>query len=45
MRRGAITDMYAEDVVQPMLVNVSAMNLATECVCMILKIDDIVGVR
>ena len=24
---------------------VSELNLATECVCMILKIDDIVGVR
>ena len=45
VRRGAITDMYAEDVVQPMLVNVSSITLATECVCMILKIDDIVGVR
>ena len=45
VRRGAITDMYAEDVVQPMLVNVSSIGLATECVSMILKIDDIVGVR
>jgi len=45
VRRGAITDMYAEGVVQPMLVNVSALSLATECVSMILKIDDIVGIR
>ena len=42
VRAGAITDMAAQDVVQPFLVSYSAIRLATECVCMILKIDDIV---
>ena len=45
VRAGAITDMYEERVLQPLLVTTSAINLATECVRMILKIDDIVGVR
>ena len=31
--------------VQPLLVTTSALTLATECVRMILKIDDIVPVR
>jgi len=31
--------------VQPLLVSTSAITLATECVRMILKIDDIVTVR
>lgn len=38
VRRGAITDMWAEHVVQPLLVNTSEISLATECVGMILKI-------
>jgi len=37
--------MLDEDVIQPSLVTASALNLATECVRMILKIDDIVMVR
>lgn len=45
VRSGAITDMVQEQVLQPLLVTTSAINLATECVRMILKIDDIVGVR
>jgi len=36
---------YEEHVVQPLLVSLSAVTLATECVCMILKIDDVVPVR
>jgi hypothetical protein len=35
--------MWAEKVVQPLLVSVSELNLATECVGMILKIDDLVS--
>lgn len=31
--------------VQPLLVSLSAMTLATECVVMILKVDDVVVVR
>jgi T-complex protein 1 subunit delta len=45
VRVGAISDMAEEKVLQPLLVTLSALNLATECVRMILKIDDIVGVR
>eukprot|EP00953_Heterococcus_sp_UTEX-ZZ885_P022171 12287-Heterococcus_DN1.PRE.12 len=41
---GEITDMYAAGVIQPMLVSCSAIKLATECVGMILKIDDVVAV-
>lgn len=42
VRKGCVTDMQEENVVQPLLVSSSALKLATECVCMILKIDDIV---
>jgi len=45
VKRGAITDMWAEHVVQPLLVNTSEIALATECVNMILKIDDLIPVR
>mmetsp|Transcript_18935 Transcript_18935/g.34304 ORF Transcript_18935/g.34304 Transcript_18935/m.34304 type:complete len:526 (+) Transcript_18935:63-1640(+) len=45
VRRNCITNMSEENVVQPLLVNTSAITLATECVCMILKIDDVVPVR
>jgi len=45
VRRNCITNMAEEKVVQPLLVNTSAIHLATECVCMILKIDDVVPVR
>jgi T-complex protein 1 subunit delta len=45
VRSGTITDMLDEKVLQPLLVSTSAIKLATECVRMILKIDDIVGVR
>lgn len=37
--------MLEENVIQPMLVTSSAITLATECVRMILKIDDVVPVR
>lgn len=45
VRRGAITNMQEENVVQPLLVDTSAVQLATECVRAILKIDDIVPTR
>merc|ERR1711988_611796 len=45
VRRGAITDMMEESVLQPLLVDTSAVQLATECVRAILKIDDIVPTR
>ena len=45
VRKGSVTDMVAENVVQPLLVTTSAMSLAVECVRMILKIDDAIPVR
>ncbi|KAE8232415.1 hypothetical protein CF326_g2549 [Tilletia indica] len=40
VRKGQITNILEENVVQPLLVNVSALTLATETVCLLLKIDD-----
>jgi T-complex protein 1 subunit delta len=45
VRKGATTDMLAEQVVQPLLVTTSAVSLATEAVRLILKIDDICPTR
>jgi len=44
-KQGKVTDMLEDKVIQPLLVTTSAINLATECVRMILKIDDVVAVR
>jgi len=45
VRKGTITNILEENVLQPLLVSTSALSLATECVRMILKIDDICPVR
>lgn len=45
VKKGEITDIYKEGVVQPLLVSVSCFKMATETVRMILKIDDVVLVR
>lgn len=45
VRKGAVSDMFDENVVVPLLVPYSAVKLATETVAMILKIDDIVHTR
>jgi T-complex protein 1 subunit delta len=45
VKKCCVSDMYAENVVQPLLVSTSALNMATETVRMILKIDDIVLTR
>lgn len=45
VRKGAITDILAENVVQPLLVSLAAITLASETVRSILKIDDIVSAR
>ena len=45
VRKGTLTNMLEENVVQPLQVTTSALSLATECVRMILKIDDVVPVR
>eukprot|EP00008_Paramoeba_atlantica_P014983 CAMPEP_0201481648 /NCGR_PEP_ID=MMETSP0151_2-20130828/5928_1 /ASSEMBLY_ACC=CAM_ASM_000257 /TAXON_ID=200890 /ORGANISM="Paramoeba atlantica, Strain 621/1 / CCAP 1560/9" /LENGTH=529 /DNA_ID=CAMNT_0047863961 /DNA_START=78 /DNA_END=1667 /DNA_ORIENTATION=+ len=44
-RNGQITDMEEENVLQPLLVTSSALQMATETVVMILKIDDQVYTR
>lgn len=41
IRRGAATNIQDEHVLQPVLVNTSAISLAAECVKSILRIDDI----
>ena len=45
LKKGNIVNMLEQNVVQPSLVTESALTLATECVRMILKIDDIVMTR
>lgn len=45
VKRGCITDILEENVVQPLLVSTSAISLSVETVRMILKIDDMVAVR
>jgi len=45
VRRGTISNMMEENVLQPLLVTLSSLNLATECIRMILKIDEVVMVR
>lgn len=45
VRRGSVTDMVEENVVQPLLVSLSSVKLATETVVTILKIDDIIMTR
>ena len=45
VRRGGVGNVREEEVEMPLLVMSSALELATECVRMILKIDDIVLVR
>jgi len=45
VRKGTITNILDENVIQPLLVSTSAIELASETVRMILKIDDIVPVR
>jgi chaperonin GroEL (HSP60 family) len=43
--QGLISNILEEDVVQPLLVSTSAIELATETVCLLLKIDDYVQAR
>ena len=43
--QGLISNILEEDVVQPLLVSTSAVELATETVCLLLKIDDYVQAR
>ena len=43
--QGLISNILEEDVVQPLLVSTSAIELSTETVCLLLKIDDYVQAR
>lgn len=43
--QGLISDILQEDVVQPLLVSTSAIELSTETVTLLLKIDDYVQAR
>ena len=43
VRKGSITNILEENVVQPLLVSTSAIELSSETVRMIMKIDDIVS--
>merc|ERR1711865_314916 len=45
VKKGTIVNIYEEKVVQPLLVSVSCIKMATETVRMILKIDDVVMSR
>merc|ERR1712187_1064546 len=42
VRKGTISNIFDEQVVQPLLVSTNSLKMATETVRMILKIDDIV---
>ena len=45
VKKGIVSDMYDINVVQPLLVSTSAIQLATETVTMMMKIDDLVVVQ
>jgi len=45
VKKGAVGNITEENVLSPLLVYTSAVKLATECVRMLLKIDDIVAVN
>jgi T-complex protein 1 subunit delta len=45
VKKGTVSNMFDENVIQPSLVTLSALKLATEVTRMILKIDDIVICR
>ena len=43
--KGSVTNILEENVLQPLLVSTSAINLAAETVRSILKIDDIISIK
>jgi len=45
VKKGRITNIWEENVIQPLLVSTSSITLAVECVRMLLKIDDICAAR
>ena len=45
VKKGKVSNMYDLNVLQPLLVSTSAINLAAETVCMILKVDDLIVVQ
>lgn len=45
VKKGTISDLWVENVIQPLLVSSSALTLASEAVQMLLKIDDCIAAR
>lgn len=45
VKKGAVADMWESKVIQPLLVSTSALNLATEYVRVLLKVDDMIMCR
>eukprot|EP00892_Ulva_mutabilis_P003722 jgi/Ulvmu1/1721/UM116_0035.1 len=45
VKKGTVTNMREQKVIQPLLVTKSAIELATECTRLLLRIDDIVAIR
>jgi T-complex protein 1 subunit delta len=45
VKKGIVSDMYELNVLQPLLVSTSAIQLATETVSMIMKVDDLIVVQ
>lgn len=43
VRTGKITDLAKENILQPLLVTTSAISLASECVRLVIKIDDMIA--
>lgn len=43
-RKGKIADMYAQDIVEPVVVKEQIIKSATETACMILRIDDVIAI-
>ncbi len=43
-RKATIDDMYSQDIIEPLVVKEQIIKSATECACMILRIDDVISV-
>ena len=43
-KKGTVDDMFAKDIVEPLVVKEQIIKSATECACMILRIDDVIAV-
>jgi len=43
-RKAKIDDMYSQDIIEPLVVKEQIIKSATECACMILRIDDVIAI-